>query len=107
MGCYYNMAKKQVDISKRSQINTSVSAALLESYRKALYEVEKFYRSVNFDDYGDDIELKIKVMAAVLSAGEKLGKNIESLDKLEDKVKREERESISRRGGSDTSLFEE
>ena len=99
--------QKDKDISKRSAVNTSVSAALLDSYRKALYEVEKFYRSVDFDAYGEDIELKIKVMAAVLSAGERIGKNIESLDKLEDKVKREERESITRRGGSETSIFEE
>ena len=98
---------KDKDISKRSAVNTSVAAALLDSYRKALYEVEKFYRSVDFDAYGEDIELKIKVMAAVLSAGERIGKNIESLDKLEDKVKREERESITRRGGSETSIFEE
>ena len=95
------------EVNKRSEINTTVSTALLESYRKALYEVEKFYKSINFELYGDDIELKIKVTKAILEAGEKLGKNIESLDKLEDKVKREERESISRRGHSETSLFEE
>lgn len=95
------------ETNKRSEINTSVSMALLESYRKALYEVEKFYNSIDFKAYGNDIELKIKVTKAILEAGEKLGKNIESLDKLEDKVKREERESISRRGSSETSLFEE
>ena len=95
------------EVNKRSEVNTTVSTALLESYRKALYEVEKFYKSINFELYGDDIELKIKVTKAILEAGEKLGKNIESLDKLEDKVKREERESISRRGNSETSLFEE
>jgi hypothetical protein len=95
------------EVNKRSEVNTTVSTALLESYRKALYEVEKFYKSINFELYGDDIELKIKVTKAILEAGEKLGKNIESLDKLEDKVKREERESISRRGGSETSRYEE
>jgi 3-methyladenine DNA glycosylase AlkD len=95
------------ELNKRSEVNTTVSTALLESYRKALYEVEKFYKSINFELYGDDIELKIKVTKAILEAGEKLGKNIESLDKLEDKVKREERESVSRRGGVDNGLFEE
>jgi glycerol dehydrogenase-like iron-containing ADH family enzyme len=95
------------EINKRSEINTSVATALLASYRSALYEIEKFYKSINLDDYGNDIELKIKVTKAILEAGEKISKNIESLDKLEDKVKREERESISRRGGSETSLFEE
>ena len=101
------MAKQEEGDNKRSVVNTTVSTALLASYRKALYEVEKFYSSINFADYGDDIELKIKVTKAILEAGEKLGKNIESLDKLEDKVKREEKESIHRKGSSETSLFEE
>jgi glycerol dehydrogenase-like iron-containing ADH family enzyme len=98
------MAKQTV---KRSELNTSVASALLSSYRSALYEIEKFYKSINLDNYGDDIEIKIKVTKAILEAGEKISKNIESLDKLEDKVKREERESISRRGGSETAIFEE
>ena len=93
--------------NKRSTVNTTVSTALLESYRKALYQVEQFYKSIDFQLYGDDIELKIKVTKAILEAGEKLGKNIESLDKLEDKVKREEKESIHRKGSSETSLMEE
>lgn len=90
---------------KVESTNKTISMTLLDSYRHALYEVEKFYNSVNFDDY-EDIELKIKVMAAVLSAGEKLGKNIESLDKLEDKVKRDELNSGKRKGGAETGLFE-
>ena len=93
--------------NKRSEVNTTVSTALLASYRKALYQVEEFYKSIDFQMYGDDIELKIKVTKAILEAGEKLGKNIESLDKLEDKVKREEKESIHRKGSSETSLMEE
>ncbi len=103
------MAKKETKVEGTKDINPNktVSMSILVSYRSALYEVEKFYRSVNFDMYGDDVELKIKVMTAVLKAGELLGKNIESLDKLEDKVKREEKESISRRGKSENSLFEE
>ena len=45
-------------------------------------------------------------MSAVLKAGESLGKNIESLDKLEDKVIREEKAMISRKGSAETSMFE-
>lgn len=95
------MAKENIQSS-----NKTISMALLESYRTVLYEVKKFYDSVDFDKYGDDVELKIKVMTAILAAGEKLGKNIESLDKLEDKVKRDERESITRKGQATTSMFE-
>lgn len=94
-------------MTKDININKTVSMALLESYRSALMEIQKFYTSVDFDKYGDDIELKIKVMTAVLKAGESLGKNIESLDKLEEKVIKEEKLGTKRRGNSETSLFED
>jgi DNA-binding MltR family transcriptional regulator len=102
------MAKTKVDISKRSEKNTSVSMALLESYRKGLYAVKDFFDSASKDLKDmDDIELQLKISLGICSLGEKIGKNIESLDKLEDKVKKEERETITRRGGSESSLFEE
>lgn len=101
------MSKESKELNKRSKINTTVSSELLESYRGSLYAIKKFFDNVtnNFSDL--DIETQMKVTKAVLESGEKIGKNIESLDKLEDKVKREERESISRKGSSETSLFEE
>lgn len=95
------------DINKRSKENTSVSMPLLESYRKALYTVKDFFDTVSIKLSDFDIDTQVKVTKAILDAGEKIGKNIESLDKLEDKVRREERESVSRRGNSETSLFEE
>lgn len=96
------------NLNKRSEKNTSVSMSLLESYRKALYAVKDFFDTASRDLIDmDDIELQLKVSLGICSLGEKIGKNIESLDKLEDKVKREERESSTRRGGSETSLFEE
>lgn len=101
------MAKEQKDLNKRSKDNTSVSMVLLESYRKSLYAIKAFFDNATINFNGLDIETQIKVTKAILESGEKIGKNIESLDKLEDKVKREERESISRRGGSESSLFEE
>ena len=100
--------KRQTDISKRSEINTSVSKAMLVSYRKALYAIRDFFEDAAIQmSTLDDIELKMKISKGINDIGEKLGKNIESLDKLEDKVNKEERESISRRGGSESSLFEE
>ena len=100
------MSKKE-ELNKRSQVNTSVSMALLESYRKALYTVKDFFDNATNDLKGLDIETQLKISLGIVNLGEKIGKNIESLDKLEDKVKREERESISRKGSSETSLFEE
>jgi hypothetical protein len=101
------MAEKQKDLNKRSKINTSVSMDLLESYRKSLYAVKNFLDNASNNIADLDIETQIKVSKAISDLGKDLGKNIESLDKLEDKVKREERESVSRRGNSETSLFEE
>lgn len=95
------------EVNKRSKINTSISMDLLESYRKSLYAVKNFLDNASANIAELDIETQIKVSKAISDLGKDLGKNIESLDKLEDKVKREERESISRRGDSETSLFEE
>lgn len=95
------------ETNKRSKDNTSVSMALLESYRKALYTIKDFFDSATRNLSELDIETQLKVAKGIADLGANIGKNIESLDKLEDKVKREERESISRRGHSETSLFEE
>lgn len=107
------MAKRKAteddDVSgKRSKANTSVAKQLLESYRKALMSVRDFFEQAAKDLATiDDIELQLKVSIGIANLGEKLGKNIESLDKLEDKVDREEKESTSRRGGTETSMFED
>ncbi len=94
------MEKKKVD-----NPNKTLSMALLDSYRRVLYDIKKFWDSIDFDSI-EDIEVKIKLQTAILSGGEKLGKNIESLDKLEDKVIREEKAMVSRKGQAETSLFE-
>ena len=90
---------------KRSKQNQTISLVLLESYRRVLYEIKAFYDSVDFRKY--DIDTALKVQKAILDGGEKIGKNIESLDRLEDKVKKEEKESVSRRGNAENSMFEE
>ena len=100
------MATKKNKEEEKDNTNKNLSLDLLVSYRRALYEVKKFWDSIDFDSYGADIELKIKVQTAMLASGEKLGKNIESLDKLEEKVKRDEKATISRKGSAETSLFE-
>ncbi len=102
------MVKSKENLNKRSEGNTSVALAMLLSYRKALYAIRDFFEDASKQMSSiDDIELKMKISKGINDIGEKLGKNIESLDKLEDKVKREERESTTRRGGSITSMFEE
>ena len=90
---------------KRSKQNQTISLQLLESYRRVLYEIKAFYDSVDFSKY--DIDTALKVQKAILDGGEKVGKNIESLDRLEEKVKKEELELSSRRGKATSSMFED
>jgi hypothetical protein len=88
--------------------NKTISMALLDSYRKALYAVRDFFEDAAQQMQTiQDIEVKLKLSLGINNLGEKLGKNIESLDKLEDKVQREQKEAISRRGDRETSLFED
>jgi hypothetical protein len=98
------MTKKEV---KKDSKNKTVSMELLDSYRNALYAVKGFFDQASNDLAGiEDIELQLKVSLGICSLGEKIGKNIESLDKLEEKVKKEESLSTTRRGNSQESLFE-
>ena len=88
---------------KEKEANKSVSKALLESYRNALYKVKDFFDTVAEHTITiNDSDL----VDSVLKQGEKLGKNIETLAVLESKVEKEETEKSSRRGGAKNSLFE-
>lgn len=101
-------SKKVVEERVTEGLNKTVSMALLESYRKALYAVRDFLERAAKDlNNIDDIELQLKISTGISKLGGDLGKNIESLDKLEDKVKREEKDAVSRRGDVSTSLYEE
>lgn len=92
---------------KKDSVNKTVSMAILDSYRNALYAVKGFFDKASKDLQDiEDIELQLKISLGICTLGEKLGKNIESLDKLEDKVIREEKAEISRKGSAETSLFE-
>ena len=53
------------------------------------------------------MELKIKTAKSILDAGKVLGDSISSLDVLEEKVKRDEKETTVRKGTAETSLFEQ
>lgn len=93
-------------MSKRDPLNKTVAAELLVSYRRVLFEVKTFFDSVDFNDI-DDIETKIKLTKSILDSGKALGDNIDSLDKLEEKVKRDQKEHETRKGGVEKSLFED
>lgn len=95
-------------MAKRGIENKTVSMDLLESYRSALMSVRDFFdQTAKSMSTIDDIELQLKLSLGIATLGEKLGKNIESLDKLEDKVKKDEKENIHRRGNVEKALFED
>lgn len=99
--------KEEVN-NKRSKANTTISSELLNSYRNSLYAIKGFLDRASRDLVDiDDIELQLKISQGIITLGKSIGANIESLDKLEDKVKREEKESIIIKGGREASLFEE
>jgi hypothetical protein len=95
-------------MAKRGVENKTVSMDLLESYRAALMSVRDFFNQTakNMSSI-DDVELQLKLSLGIATLGEKLGKNIESLDKLEDKVKKDEKENVHRRGNVEKALFED
>lgn len=87
--------------------NKTISKQLLESYRDLLYQIKDYFDSVNLNDPTLDIDTRMKLVASALTAGEKLGKNIETLSVLEIKVEKENIEEVKRRGDKKTSLFED
>ncbi len=94
---------------KKQDINRNISLELLGSYRNALYAIKGFLdRAAKNLNSGEtlDILLELKISQGISDIGKDIGKNIESLDKLEDKVKREETANISRKGSATESLFE-
>lgn len=102
------MSKIKKEDSTQKTKNKSVSEDLLSSYRKALYKIQQFFDSVEdlkFDE--DNMAETMKVVSAVLAAGEKLGKNIETLSILEKKVQQEEATNSKIRGNAKLSLLED
>jgi hypothetical protein len=95
------------EVKEKSTVNPNktISMSLLDSYRKVLYQIKIFFDSIDFENI-EDLELKIKTAKSILDAGKVLGDNIRSLDILEEKVKKEEKENSVRKGGAETSLFE-
>ena len=88
--------------------NKSVSMELLVSYRGVLLKVKDYFQTVIDRDFnGDNIEESMKLIQNVLSAGEKLGKNIETLSILEKRVQSEEIGNSKIRGGAKLSLLED
>lgn len=100
--------KEKVKKNAQQEKNKTVSVQLLESYRAALFKVKDFFQSLEDREFdADNIDQSMKIIQSVLSAGEKLGKNIETLSILEKKVQSEEQSNSKIRGGAKLSLLED
>lgn len=96
-------------MSKDKKENKTVSKALLESCRNALYKVKETFdditSSTDFEEY--EISTKLELAEKINKIVGGLGKSIETLAILEKKVESEEQEKSKRRGGVESSQFEE
>lgn len=92
-------------IEKYKELNRTTSLDLLESVRGLLYKSKEYFNSVQFDANGDATDELSKAAKVIDSAG-KLGKLIETLNLLEEKVKKELTQKGARRGGVETAEFE-
>lgn len=100
---------KEVKKKTTNQIkNKSVSEDLLTSYRTALFKIKEFFDSIQDREFDvNNIDENLKLMQGILSVGEKLGKNIETLNILEKKVQSEEMINSKIRGSAKLSLLED
>lgn len=87
------------------QFQETHSMRLLNSARVAADKMSTYFNNINFDDEDDSGKLKY-VAKDVASTLANVGKIVESLDKLEEKVKKEIKTTTKVRGGGAASKWE-
>jgi hypothetical protein len=95
-------------IEKYKQYNTTLSSELLEAVKGQLYKLKSYYESVTFDLSKDaDIELEMKKVDSIQKSMGNIGKLLESLTALEERVKKEITQKSTVRGGQALGLYSE
>jgi len=82
-------------IEKYLELQDSVSLRLFRSTRLALEKIEEYFREADKNDIN-----------TIVKNSKELGNLVQSLDKLEKQVQKEQLESTSIRGQSEAGLFE-
>jgi len=82
-------------IVKYNDLQDSVSLRLLRSTKLALETIEEYFKTANPDD-----------ITTIVRNAKELGNLVQSLDKLEKQVQKEQLDSGSVRGSSEVGLFE-
>lgn len=80
---------------KYNELQDSVSLRMLRTSKKALEKIEEFFEHADPDQ-----------VDKIVKNAKELGNLIQSLNKLEDQVRKEQHEKASARGGEDIGLFE-
>lgn len=91
-------------IDKYREYNKTLSSSLLESVKHLLYKLEGYYKSIEFDPEGDPEFEQKKAEAAQKSVGS-IGKTLDSLIQLEERVKKEVTQKSSVRGNAQMGQF--
>lgn len=92
-------------ISKYKEINETPSLKLLKDSRKAIEKVRNYLSTVDLDEL-DAKGNKVNKITELSKAISDIGKMIESLDKIEERVKKEELNNTKVRGNKRISDFE-
>ena len=85
----------QAAVKKYNELQDSVSLKLLRSTRLALEKIEEYFREASKEDIN-----------TIVKNSKELGNLVQSLDKLEKQVQKEQLDSGSIRGSSEIGLFE-
>lgn len=92
--------------SKNKEANKTISEAMLDSCRNALFKLKDHLDNIEFTDNEDISEAK-KKSDSILNTIERLGKAFETLAVLEKKVQLEEDMKGKARGNVKVALFED
>jgi len=98
-----NEVKRAIEIYK--QLQKTESLGLLEDARYALEKIRGYYKSIDFNKRDTKGNQLFKITDVTRSVGD-IAKMIESLDKLTDKVRKEEELGRRSRGEGEGGFFE-
>jgi len=93
-------------IKKYEEYSVTRSSRLLDSTRGLIDRLSEYFRTLKFDPNGDP-EFELKKAAAVQKATADIGKTIESLNNLEERVKKEITQKTTVRGNQTLGQFSE
>ncbi len=92
-------------IIKYREYSSTLSSELLENVKGLLYRLGEYLKTVTFDS--QDVKENSDSVDMAFKAAEKIGKTLESLQALEERVKKEITQKTTIRGGQTLGMFSE